>query len=242
MPEISLRISLERMREIGFRPGAIFDIGVATGTSGLYKVFRDVPYVLVDPLEESVPFMKEICARYKGAVYKVAAAGAQPGEISIAVHPGLSGSGALLKGDYPRRVVPTVTLDQLIDEFDPPGPYLIKIDVQGLELEVLKGLDRHSDKAEVVVLETSLWADRKKSGAPNFAETIAYMAGRGFVLYDLANVAYRPRDGAIAEMDLVFCRPASELRHFKSSRAPEQQADDFARKREKFAEPSKPQL
>jgi FkbM family methyltransferase len=242
MPEISLRTSLERMRQIGFAPATVFDIGVATGTSGLYKVFGDVAYVLVDPLAESEPFMKEICGRVRRGVYKVAAAAARPGEASIAVHPGLSGSGALLKGDYPRRKVPAVTLDQLVDEFALDGPFLVKIDVQGSELEVLKGLERHADKAEVVVCEASLWADRKKWGAPSFADMVAYMAARGFVLYDLANIAYRPRDGAIAEMDLVFCRQGSELRRFKSYRSSEQQGELVEHKLEKFAEASKPQL
>ena len=227
------------MKEIGFRPQTIFDVGVATGTTGLYKVFRDVRYVLVDPLTESEPFMKEICARVHGASYVLAAAGAKPGVQDFAVHPGLSGSGALLKGDYPRRTVPAVTLDQLVDEQGLPGPFLVKIDVQGAELDVLEGLQRHADKAEVVLLETSLWADRKKHGA-TFAQIVAYMDRRDMVLYDVATIGYRPRDGAIAEMDLVFCQRKSELRRFKSYRAPDEKMWD--RKIEKFAEPSKPQL
>jgi hypothetical protein len=60
------------------------------------------------------------------------------------------------------------------------------------------------------------------------------------VLYDVATIGYRPRDGAIAEMDLVFCQRKSELRRFKSYRAPDEKMWD--RKIEKFAEPSKPQL
>jgi FkbM family methyltransferase len=241
MPELSLRASLERMRDIGFSPRTVFDVGVATGTTGLYKVFQGVRYLLVDPLAESEPFMKEICARVRGAAYVLAAAGAEAGELEIAVHPGLSGSGALLKGEYPRRRVPMVTLDQLIDEHALEGPFLLKIDVQGVELQVMEGLQRHADKAEVVVLEASLWADRKKAGAP-FAEIVAYMDRRDFVLYDIAGIGYRPRDGAIAEMDLVFCRRHSELRKFKSYRAPEQEPEVMEKKREKFAQPSKPQL
>lgn len=242
MTELTLRASLERLRDNGFSPATVFDVGVATGTTGLYKVFRGVRYVLVDPLAESEPFMQEICARVRGASYTLAAAAAQPGMAEIAVHPGLSGSGALLRGDYPRRSVPAVTLDQLVDEQQLAGPFLVKIDVQGSELDVLEGLQRHADKAEVVVLEASLWADRKNQGAPTFAAIVAYMERRGFVLYDVATIGYRPRDGAIAEMDLVFCRAGSELRRFKSYRAPEQEAQMMERKLQKFAEPSKPQL
>ncbi len=237
-----MRISLERIRDIGFKPETVFDIGVATGTTGLYKVFKPVAYMLVDPLEESEPFMSEICSRFAGSHYRVAAAASRPGELEIAVHPGLSGSGAHLKGDYPRRKTPAVTLDQLVDEHDLKGPFLVKVDVQGSELDVLEGLQRHADKAEVIILEASLWADRKKMGAPTFAQTVAYMAGRGYVLYDISSIAYRPRDGAAAELDLVFCRQDSKLREFKSYRTHEQAEADFVRKKDKFAEPSKPQL
>ncbi|HEY5411626.1 MAG TPA: FkbM family methyltransferase [Caulobacteraceae bacterium] len=240
--EFSLRQSLERLRDNGFRPQTIFDIGVATGTTGLYKVFPGARYMLVDPLEESEPFMKSICARVPLARYVVAAAMDQPGETSIAVHPGLSGSGALLKGDFPHRPVKAVTLDQLIEEHQLEGPFLVKVDVQGSELQVLDGLQAHLDQAEVIVLEASLWADRKKWGAPTFADIIQYMARRRFVLYDLASIGYRQRDRAIAEMDLVFVRFDHPIRRHKGHRSPDAVADLVEHKRGKFADPNKPNL
>ena len=242
MVELSLRTSLERMRDIGFQPQTIFDVGVATGTTGLYKVFHGVAYMLVDPLEESEPFMREICERMKRGTYVVAAAAAEPGELTIAVHPGLSGSGQFLKGDFPKRKVKAVTLDQLVDEHQLEGPFLLKIDVQGAELNVLEGLRRHVDKAEAIVVEVSLWADRKKRGTPTFAEMIAYMSGRGFVLYDITNIAYRQRDGAPAELDIIFCRHDSALREHSTYRTPDQFKAAYDQKRDKFAESAKPQL
>ena len=238
----SLRQSLERLRDNGFSPATIFDIGVATGTTGLYKVFPGVDYMLVDPLEESEPFMQSICARVPLARYVVAAAMDQPGEVSIAVHPGLSGSGALLKGEFPHRSVKAVTLDQLIEEHQLKGPFLVKIDVQGSELQVLDGLKAHLGQAEVIVLEASLWADRKKWGAPTFADVVQYMARRRFVLYDLASIGYRQRDRAIAEMDLVFIRFDHPIRRHKGHRDAAAAPDVFDRKRDKFADPTKPTL
>ena len=242
MPDLSLKNSLERLRDVGFRPESIFDIGVATGTRGLYSVFDDARYLLVDPLQESEPFMQVICAKFPGAAYVVAAVSAQPGEIELAVHPGLSGSGAYLKGDFERRKVPAVTLDHLVDEHGLLGPFLVKIDVQGAEIQVMQGLQKHVDKAEIVVAEVSLWADRKKSGSPTFAQLIAYFDSRGFVLYDVPAIAYRERDGAVAEMDLVFCRHDSDLRRHSSYRTPEQAAAKEKTKRAKFDVPEKANL
>ena len=238
----TLRGSLERLRDNGFAPATIIDVGVATGTTGLYKVFPGVNYLLIDPLEESEPFMKSICARVPLARYVVAAAMDRPGEVSIAVHPGLSGSGAMLKGDFPHRPVKAVTLDQLIDEHQLKGPFLVKVDVQGSELQVLDGLAAHLDQAEVIVLEASLWADRKKWGAPTFSDIVQYMARRRFVLYDLASIGYRPRDRAIAEMDLVFIRFDHPIRRHKGHRNLDAVPDLVEHKRNKFADPDKPNL
>jgi FkbM family methyltransferase len=237
---ISMKESLVRLRSNGFVPTTVFDIGVATGTPGLYSIFENVRYVLVDPLTESEPFMAKICERFPNSFYRVAAAGAAQGEAPFVVEPGLSGSSFLMKGGtLPVRNVPVVTLDSLVDEHDLKGPFLVKLDVQGFELEVLRGLVRHLDKTEIVIAETSLWADRKRSGAPTTAELIAFMSDRGFVLYDIAGIAYRPRDGAIAEMDLLFCRADSSLRAHASYRTPEQKAERLAQKKAKFerAEP-----
>lgn len=237
MIEFSLKASFERLQKNGLKPRTIFDIGVATGTKGLYTVFPDVRYVLVDPLEESEPFMQAICAKVPGAVYRLAAAGAAKGELDIGVHPGLSNSGRFLKKGYPRRTVPMVALADLVDELGLEGPFLVKIDVQGAELEVMKGLERCLDKVDAVVAEVSLWADRKLQGAPTIAEMIAWFDARGMVVYDIAGMAYRGSDGAIAEMDLVFLRRDSQLRDVPSYFTPEQIAERIITKRKKFDAP-----
>jgi FkbM family methyltransferase len=221
-PRFSLRLSLERLKAAGLEPRTIFDVGVATGTAGLYDVFEDVRYVLIEPLAESAPFMRKVLQAHPGSVAVSAAAGRAMGEASLTVTPNLSGSSFLVKtGDAERRTVPMVTLDHVAAEHAPPAPYLLKLDVQGYELEALAGGEAVLKDACAVVAEVSLWADRKRRGIAEFAELVGWMRERGFVLYDIAQIVRRDVDAAITEMDLVFLPSDSPLRQQTTYKLPE---------------------
>ena len=57
-------------------------------------------------------------------------------------------------GNSEKRLVPLITLDKVVSENDLPGPYLLKLDVEGHELHALNGALKHClPKAEVVILE-----------------------------------------------------------------------------------------
>jgi FkbM family methyltransferase len=231
--EFSLKASLELLKANGCQPKTLFDIGVATGTTGFYGVFPDVRYLLVDPLVEAEPFMREICDRYPG-VYEVAAAGAASGEATFNVDPGLSGSSFFRKDGQP-RTVSVVTLDELVEKHRLEPPFVVKLDVQGFEAEVLHGFERGLANTEAVISEASFWGDRKGGGRAVFHDLVAFMADHGFVVYDVAGLVRRPRDGALAEADFVFVRREGHLRRHAGYHAPEHYHERQAAKAAKFA-------
>jgi FkbM family methyltransferase len=234
-PKLSKRLALERVRELGMSPKTVVDVGVATGTKGLYGVFPDVRYVMVEPLKESIPFMEELAQLYPGAIKVHAAAGRQAGEAEFVVDPGLSGSSFLLKRKFgePRKV-PVVTLDSLIAEHALEAPFLLKLDVQGFELEVLAGAEEMIKSTALVITEASLWADKKRKGMASFVELVNWFDQRGMVLYDIAQIVRRELDGAIAELDLVFCPADSPLREFMRYKTEEQRVQVIGERRKKF--------
>ena len=67
------------------------------------------------------------------------------------------------------------------------GPLLLKLDVQGFELEVLRGSRIALDAAEFVLLEVSTLNYNR--GAPLVAEVLDFMNQRGFVLFDIADLS-----------------------------------------------------
>jgi FkbM family methyltransferase len=234
-PKLSKRIVLKRIRNLGVAPKTIFDVGVATGTKGLYGVFPDVRYVMVEPLEESRPFLDDLVATYPGSIAVHAAAGRAAGEADFIVDPSLSGSSFLLKPKFGEiRKVRVVAIDDLVQEHQLEGPFILKLDVQGFELEVLAGAEQTLKSTEAVITEASLWADRKREGMTKLVDLINWFNDRNFVLYDVAQIVRRKLDDAIAEMDLVFCPADSKLRQHERYKTEEQRVASIGQRRRKF--------
>jgi hypothetical protein len=102
------------------------------------------------------------------------------------------------------------TIDQLIFEgcFDPPE--MVKLDVQGYEKEILKGWTQGFEACQVIQCEVSVLP--LIEGAPLLPEIIEYLQNRDFVMFDITELIRSPSDGAVWQIDALFCRKGSPLR------------------------------
>ena len=229
-----------RSREEGFEPKTVIDIGVAEGTPELYSAFPDSQFLLVEPLQEFEENLKKLCRRYD-ARYKIAAASSQTGKTVIHITPDLFGSSILVPKEdhleFEAREIPTVTVDNLVDEFQLQGPYVIKIDAQSSELFVLQGASKTIQEAEILVLETPFFQFVEKG--PQFYDIVSYLKEFGFVVYDIVGHNYRPLDHALAEVDLVFVKENGVFRRFHLFATPEQRNRQFARPNSRSSRPLK---
>lgn len=201
------------LKQLGFDPELIIDVGVAAGTEEIYRHFPRAKYYLIEALAEFEPHLQRLCGQLN-AQYFLAAAGAQNGTIEINVHPDLIGSsvhrevdGGGINGHS--RTVDVVRIDDLV-QTDSKGPRMIKIDVQGAELQVLDGAQQCLRDTDVVILETSLIGTLQD--APELSEVVAYMKERGFVVFDMIGGLQRPLDGSLAQVDLVFVPQSHRMR------------------------------
>jgi len=111
--------------------------------------------------------------------------------------------------EAPATEVDARTLDEVLaPKLDRAHRALLKLDLQGHELDALKGGAEALRAIEVVLTEVSFFAP---SHVPIAAEIIAFMSGSGFVLYDIAALSGRRRDNRLREGDLVFVRQDSPL-------------------------------
>jgi len=240
-PRASMAGGLAQLARLGFQPRTVIDAGVANATPELYSTFPSASILLIEPLVEFEPFLQRICSTYK-AQYVLAAAGQAPGTATFNVHADKFSSSLLteVEGasvDGTPRTVPVVTLDQLAAEKNLSGPFLIKLDVQGAELQVLAGATRTLRETEAVILEVTFFA--AMIGGPLFFDVVTHMKGLGFVAYDTFGFQYRPLDGALSQLDMIFVRESGLFRHSHAFATPEQRREQLREMKERFAEVSK---
>lgn len=219
---------LRQIHDMGFVPATVIDVGAAMGmfTRTCHSVFPDARYLLIEPLEEYLPSLTQITREIRQTRVEPAAATAGGGSATLNVHPDILGSslyreieeGSDVNG-APRQVR-AIRLDQWVEEQGGISPYLIKIDVQGAELDVLEGGQATLADTDVVILEVSLF--RFFQHGPVFHEVLDYMKARGFVPYDFLGPQYRLIDEALSQIDVVFVKEEGMLRQIHSYATPEQ--------------------
>jgi len=207
-----MHICLQSISERGFRPKTIFDVGAASGDWARLarSVWPSADLVMFEPLPlgDRAESLRELTQGEPPARLIEAGVGREAGSLPISVGEDLAASSfAYVAGDATREV-PIVALDDLVTPAgDLAQPDLLKLDVQGYELEILAGGERVLAAAEVVILEARLFG----SELPLVVEVLDYMRDRDFELLEIADVLRRPLDGAMVECDLVFAQAGTPL-------------------------------
>lgn len=205
--------SLMLLRNQGWRPAVVIDIGAQVGTEDLYQAFPESKHLMVEPVEENRPALLEVAARLPDAEVIIAAADSRSGETFLHVSANAERAAISERADArPNRPqvrrIPAFSVDDLCGARSLAGPYLLKVDVDGRELHVLEGATVTLRDAPCVVVETVLFG----SGANNFGRVIDFMKERDFVVHDIVNPLYRPSDMALWQVDTVFVKSDGEFR------------------------------
>ena len=200
--------ALARVKKKGIHVNQVIDVGAARGewTRECMRVFRKAEYFLVDPLTENGEDLAAVGRDYSNVKYWIGAVGSRDGRHIFRVHGDQS---SFLRSEYAAdpdgcRCVNVRTLDSLLVEGAFNKPDLIKADVQGYELEVLKGAEDCLKHASLVLLEVcvqTLYED-----APLAHDVIAFMGQRAFAVYDVCSYVQRPLDNELAYSDILFAK------------------------------------
>jgi FkbM family methyltransferase len=201
--------SLRNLARAGFTPGGIVDIGANVGawSREAAAIFRGVP---IHMIEGQAPLEPQLKAT--GFAYTLTLVGPES-RTSAPFY--LSGTGSSLLEevtalDRQRIDLPVQRVDDLEGVRDLPSPLLLKLDVQGYELEVLAGATDTLARTEVLLSEVSLLEYNK--GSPLMDQVIAWLAERDFLPYDICGGLRRSSDKALFQTDLIFVRRDSALR------------------------------
>lgn len=205
--------SLKNIKGLGFYPQTIIDVGAQTGTHCLYQVFPDSHHILIEPVEENEVALKQVCSNLKKAEYIIAAATSKNCYVDLSVSPNTKYSHACQRNNqkgWTVRPVKGITVDSLCEDKKLKPPYLLKIDVDGTEVDVLQGCIKTLSLAEYVVLEATTNAGQR------IYDIINFMRNQNFHVYDIVDFLYRPEINDLWQVDVAFVKANSEAIAYKN--------------------------
>jgi FkbM family methyltransferase len=203
---------LAKLREYDFAPASILDIGASSGVwSGTCSmIFPEAEYFLIEPQiypKEYAPvfgikrrWIRQAVGSREEAIELLVPEMAEQSHYNAHVLTPPVGS---LRASAPTRkiMVSQTTVDHLLESGEIRPPQLVKLDVQGYELEVMRGASRLWESAKVFFVETSLYRYWEK--APLLSEVVGFFAQYGFQFYDFAT-ENRMGPGLLSQLDIIF--------------------------------------
>jgi len=216
VPEIPS--ALERLKRNGFSPGSIFDVGAYRGDFAAlcFQLWPDTSVTCFEVLPEPSEKILTMARKQKSLHLISCLLGAET-RPAVDLNLGETASSVLrerVNGQGRKAKFPMRTVDEVVArDLQGRAPDFLKLDVQGYELEVLKGATRNLSSMKLILAEVNL-LDIHES-VPLLAEVVSWLSDRGWVAYDICSLIRRPLDLALWQTDIIFVPENSRFRQNK---------------------------
>ena len=190
--------AIRRLIKQGLQINTVIDVGVHQDTPELRLGLPDKRHLLFEPVKS---FHPSIITNYQGLNYLLvdAAVSNVDGDGwleekaidggSAITHASLSTS----ENHSSLKPVKIVRLDTFLSTRKEPGPYLLKIDVDGLEIAVLDSSDGIWNDISCIIIEAT---------RETIVERLNFISQRGFTLFDIVDQCYYY--DVFSQVDLIF--------------------------------------
>lgn len=213
---------LNLMKENGFSPTTVIDGGASVGywSWAVGKMFPGCQILAIEPNEKIIPKTKELLGKMRiKAIIEQCAIGATDSTAHLNIWDNdetkMSGSSikSHVQGD-PRQAleVKLSRLDTLCEKHN-LQPELIKLDLQGYELDALNGAANLLKTTEVFIIEFGCLEAYEERTTPHDLLNVLY--ANDYCLYDVVDLIYRPYDNALTGGDFIFVKNTSQLKAHK---------------------------
>jgi len=187
-----------RLKENGIRLNNIIDVGCYKGswTSKVKLIYPDANYYLIDPnniYEEKIKtlgiFYQEVVGQQK-----------EEREFNFSENELEETGNSLYEENSNIQFNKKTVMVKPLKDIVPDQIYdLIKMDVQGAELEIMEGSLELFQKTKFVQLECPIHHNNK--GAPKFEHYINYMANSNFKVFDIDTIFFNTK---LMVLDFLF--------------------------------------
>jgi FkbM family methyltransferase len=198
---------LLQLKRLGFEPKTVFDIGAYRGewSRCAGRVFSAATIHMFEANEENEAFLAKT-----GNPYVIAALSDKSGKKVFHMPKAGLATGASFYRENTAfyddcRMVEkhAFTLDEVVKSRRIERPDFIKLDVQGSEIDVLRGASECLKSCAYLLVEASI--TNYNEGAPLIFDIMGEMNRLGFTVVDLFECHY-DKDGWLLQIDLLFAR------------------------------------
>lgn len=188
---------LRFLREAGVEIGTVLDVGAHEDTPELRMAFPDKRHILFEPTVEFHPALKRNYAALDHVLVPAALSDSDGQGMlrkSSIDGGGVSHSSLVTSADGgPIETVTQMRLDTFMKSQDCLKPYLLKVDVDGYELPILRGTEGIWSDIACIIVEAPV---------DFFFERTSFIMTRGFRLFDIVDHCYY--HDMLSQVDMVF--------------------------------------
>jgi FkbM family methyltransferase len=208
------------LKAIGFSPKHIVDIGANRGTwtREALKHFPDAYYTLIEPQARLKTYMEDMLQTNPKITLHNVGAGSQNGTFAFTIVDRddscnflITKEEALANG-FDQQQVEITTLNELLKNSSLPFPDLIKIDAEGLDLDVLQGASDFLGKTEVVLVEAAVFNKTMPNTTVNI---ISFMDDYGYSLFDITDLNRPFKPSLLWLIELAFVKKGGIIDSYK---------------------------
>ena len=210
--EIALSLLADKIN-----PEYILDIGCGHGEWFLKcnNFFPNSKYLLFDGNKHNENSLSLLKKKYYNISYKICLLSDTIKELRF-FNMGYGSSVYEEKTNFSREVeiITSSTLEIQLSKLNfNSSDNIIKLDVQGSEIDILKGLGEKISFFEIIILETSVKEYNK--GSPLFIDVVNYMNKTNYTLYDIFDLKRLGNYGSfLVQFDAIFVKKNSSLLKF----------------------------
>jgi FkbM family methyltransferase len=111
-------------------------------------------------------------------------------------------------GRFVEETLSMIPLDTYVEKHNLPYPDFMKLDVQGAELDILRGATACMANTKYILMEVSL--HRWNKDAPMIEDVMSYMASKDFELIDIVDTHFVTN--YLNQVDVIFAHKSTGLR------------------------------
>jgi len=213
---INTEIILSLLKE-KINPEYILDIGCGHGEWFLKCInfFPNSKYLLFDGNKLNEDKLAILKKKYINITYKICLLSNSIKQLKF-FNMGYGSSIYEEKTNFSRKIeyIKSSTLENELSSLNiTSSNNIIKLDVQGSEIEIIEGLGKNISNFEIIILETSVKEYNK--GAPLFIDVINFMDKKNYSLYDICDLKRLGFERSfLIQLDAVFIKKNSSILNF----------------------------